>query len=93
MEEVFTLRILISVQQLIRPPTMLTVALISFLYATIVRGVAIGGAGYDTSRVGPSNAICKRQLYNVTVSANNTVFASLSNSANEVGSHPGALAL
>ncbi|KAF7980111.1 hypothetical protein HWV62_39523 [Athelia sp. TMB] len=35
---------------------------------------AIGGAGYDTSRLGPSNAVCERKTYTVSAQANNTVY-------------------
>ncbi|KAF7980133.1 hypothetical protein HWV62_39567 [Athelia sp. TMB] len=35
---------------------------------------AIGGAGYDTSRLGPSNALCERKIYTVSAQANNTVY-------------------
>ncbi|KAF7980121.1 hypothetical protein HWV62_39543 [Athelia sp. TMB] len=35
---------------------------------------AIGGAGYDTSRLGPSNALCERKVYTVSAQANNTVY-------------------
>lgn len=66
---------------------MLAIALISFV--TIASGFSIGDAGYDTSRVGPSNAICERKLYNITVSANNTVFKGpLGHGANAVSSCP-----
>ncbi|KAF7977400.1 hypothetical protein HWV62_4029 [Athelia sp. TMB] len=44
----------------------------------------VGGAGYNTSRVGPSNANCERQTYHISTSANNTAFVSaLSKSTNE----------
>ncbi|KAF7983036.1 hypothetical protein HWV62_24690 [Athelia sp. TMB] len=35
---------------------------------------ARGGAGYDTSRLGPSNAICRRKTYIVSAQANNSVY-------------------
>lgn len=44
-----------------------------------------GGAGYNTSRVGPSNADCERKTYAVKIDSNNTVFdRELSSSVNEV---------
>jgi len=39
-------------------------------------------AGYDTSRVGPSNAKCSRQTYEITVTSENTVFEDVNGSAN-----------
>ncbi|KAF7983046.1 hypothetical protein HWV62_24710 [Athelia sp. TMB] len=35
---------------------------------------ATGGAGYDTSRLGPSNAICERKTYTVSAQAYNKVY-------------------
>ncbi|KZP10712.1 alpha beta-hydrolase [Athelia psychrophila] len=42
----------------------------------LAAGVAasIGGAGYDTSRVGPDNADCERVTYKLSIESNNTVF-------------------
>ena len=40
----------------------------------LVTAAAIGGAGYDTSRLGPSNAVCERKTYTVSAQANNTVY-------------------
>lgn len=45
--------------------------------ASLVRadGNAAGtGAGYDTSRLGPSNANCDRQVYQLSVTSNNVAF-------------------
>ncbi|KAF7980110.1 hypothetical protein HWV62_39521 [Athelia sp. TMB] len=47
-----------------------------FIVASLTELVAaaIGGAGYDTSRLGPSNAICERKTYTVSAQAKNTVY-------------------
>ena len=49
-----------------------------FLLGTVSLAAADGkvgsGAGYDTSRVGPSNADCNRQVYQLNVTSNNIVF-------------------
>ena len=41
-------------------------------------------AGYDTSRVGPSNANCQRQNYQLSISSNNVVFKNVDSNANQV---------
>ena len=41
-------------------------------------------AGYDTSRVGPSNANCKRDSYQISVSSDNIVFKNVDSNANQV---------
>ena len=43
-------------------------------FANAAGGAAGSGAGYDTSRLGPSNAECKRQIYQLNVTSNNIVF-------------------
>jgi hypothetical protein len=51
----------------------------------VVVVASMGGAGYDTSRVGPSNADCDRKTYQLNINSNNTVFdSSLSSTINEV---------
>ncbi|KAF7796598.1 hypothetical protein EIP86_007780 [Pleurotus ostreatoroseus] len=40
------------------------------------------GAGYDTSRLGPDNANCQRQTYQLAVSSNNIVFQGVDSNAN-----------
>ena len=42
----------------------------------------IGGAGYDTSRIGPDNANCQRQNYSIDVTSNNVVFKNVDSNAN-----------
>lgn len=37
-------------------------------------GAAGSGAGYDTSRLGPSNANCDRKIYYLNVTSDNVVF-------------------
>lgn len=44
----------------------------SFVEAT--GGAAGSGAGYDTSRLGPSNANCDRKIYHLNVTSDNVVF-------------------
>ncbi|KZP02488.1 alpha/beta-hydrolase [Athelia psychrophila] len=48
----------------------------AFSIPCLAAGVAasIGGAGYDTSRVGPDNADCERVTYNLSIESNNTIF-------------------
>ena len=41
-------------------------------------------AGYDTSRVGPSNANCVRQTYQLEISSDNVVFKDVDSNANQV---------
>ena len=41
-------------------------------------------AGYDTSRVGPSNADCQRQSYQLSILTNNTFFQNVDSNANQV---------
>ena len=41
-------------------------------------------AGYDTSRVGPSNANCQRQTYELDITSNNIQFQNVDSNANQV---------
>ena len=41
-------------------------------------------AGYDTSRVGPSNAICVRDTYSLDITSNNIQFRDVDSNANQV---------
>jgi hypothetical protein len=41
-------------------------------------------AGYNTSRIGPVNANCQRQTYQLNITSNNTVFTSVDSNANQV---------
>lgn len=59
-----------------------------FSYFSPLVASTTGGAGYDTSRVGPSNAICERKLYELEISSNNIVYVpELSPTVNEVYNH------
>ncbi|GJE91974.1 alpha/beta hydrolase [Phanerochaete sordida] len=40
-------------------------------------------AGYDTSRVGPSNANCQRQTYQLDITSNNVQFQNVDSNANQ----------
>lgn len=59
--------------------------------ATCVSGIdkasntgAASSAGYDTSRLGPANADCKRQLYQLQISSNNIAFQNVDSNSNQV---------
>ena len=41
-------------------------------------------AGYDTSRIGPSNANCQRQTYQLDITSNNIQFQNVDSNANQV---------
>ena len=45
---------------------------------------SVNPAGYDTSRVGPANAECQRQTYQLNVTSNNIVFNDVDPNANAV---------
>lgn len=51
--------------------------------STLIRRDA-NGAGYDTSRVGPDNANCQRQTYQMNITSNNIVFQDVDSNANTV---------
>lgn len=60
---------------------------LSYVISYLAVGVAasMGGAGYNTTRVGPSNADCERKIYTLEIESNNTVFdPSLTSNINEV---------
>ncbi|GJE88554.1 alpha/beta-hydrolase [Phanerochaete sordida] len=46
-------------------------------------GPANNTAGYDTSRVGPSNAICVRETYQLDITSNNIQFHDVDSNANQ----------
>ena len=48
-------------------------------------GPAGSGAGYDTSRLGPDNANCNRQVYQLDITSNNVVYKDVDSNANQVG--------
>ncbi|KAF7980105.1 hypothetical protein HWV62_39511 [Athelia sp. TMB] len=53
-------------------------------WAASLVAASIGGAGYDTSRVGPSNADCTRTTYQLAIESNTTAFdASYTSNINE----------
>ncbi|KAH9837855.1 alpha beta-hydrolase [Rhodofomes roseus] len=46
-------------------------------------GPAGSGAGYNTSRVGPDNANCTRQIYQLDLTSSNVVFQNVDHNANQ----------
>lgn len=59
-------------------------ALAAAVPAARADGPAGSGAGYDTSRLGPDNANCNRQVYQLDVTSNNIVFKDVDSNANQV---------
>lgn len=63
-------------------------ASLSALAATVPTVMADGpagsGAGYNTSRVGPDNANCSRQIYQLDITSNNIAFKGVDPNANQV---------
>lgn len=59
-------------------------ALATTVQTAPANGSAGSGAGYDTSRVGPDNADCTRQIYQLDITSNNIVFKDVDPNANQV---------
>ena len=67
---------------------LLQVYILTLASAALSIPTVTGGAGYDTSRVGPDNANCNRQTYQLDITSNNIVFKNVDSNANTVGSLP-----
>ncbi|KAF7973031.1 hypothetical protein HWV62_16304, partial [Athelia sp. TMB] len=64
--------------------SILSALALSAPWAASLVAASIGGAGYDTSRVGPSNADCTRTTYQLAIESNTTAFdASYTSNINE----------
>ena len=58
--------------------------LLGLVLATAASDQGNNTAGYDTSRVGPSNAICVRDTYQLDITSNNIQFRDVDSNANQV---------
>ena len=63
---------------------LLLLALASSIGVSTTLAGPVGGAGYNTARVGPDNANCQRQDYRVAVSSSNIEFKSVDSFAKMV---------